>query len=86
MNAKEFEDLIDRHGEDFSCWPDVLREAAATLLVSSPAARALLEEARFIRDVLSAPPVCAPMGLADRIFAAARLSEDAAAHGVVADT
>lgn len=71
MNATEFEDLIDRHGEDLSRWPDVKREAAVVLLRCSPAARAVLEEARLIRDALSAPKVLAPAGLADRIFAQA---------------
>lgn len=71
MNVTEFEDLIDRHGEDFSRWPDVKREAAVVLLRFSPAARELMEEARLIRDALSAPKVLAPAGLADRIFAQA---------------
>jgi hypothetical protein len=69
MDAKEFEDLIDRYGEDLSRWPEGLRQPAAVLLVSSQQARAIIEAARFIREALSAPPVRAPAGLADRIFA-----------------
>lgn len=71
MDAKIFEDLLDRHGEDFSRWPDILRDAAAHLLLSSHEARATLAEARFLREALSAPPVLAPAGLVDRIFASA---------------
>lgn len=71
MDVREFEDLIDRLGEDISGWPDVQRQAAVELLSSSSEASALLAEARTLREALSAPPVRAPVGLADRIFAAA---------------
>ena len=71
MDVREFEDLIDRLGEDVSCWPDEQRQGATELLASSPEARALLEEACVLRRALSAPVVRAPAGLADRIVAAA---------------
>jgi hypothetical protein len=71
MDVREFEDLLDRLGEDLSRWPDAQRQAAVDLLSSSPEASALLAHAREMRDALSAPPVRAPAGLADRIFAAA---------------
>lgn len=71
MDVREFEDLIDRLGEDISCWPDGQRQAAVELLASSPEARALLEQARALRQALSAPAVRAPAGLANRIVAAA---------------
>ncbi|WP_315705556.1 MULTISPECIES: hypothetical protein [unclassified Bradyrhizobium] len=71
MDVREFEDLIDRLGEDVSCWPEGQRQIAAELLASSPEARALLEEARALRQALSSPAVRAPAGLADRIVAAA---------------
>jgi hypothetical protein len=71
MDVREFEDLIDRLGEDVSCWPDAQREAAADLLSSSSEAAALMAEARALREALSAPPVRAPAGLTDRILAAA---------------
>jgi hypothetical protein len=77
MDVREFEDLLDRLGEDISRWPDAQRQAAADLLSSSPDASALLAQARELREALSAPPVRAPAGLADRIFAAAsRLKSD----------
>ena len=71
MDVAVFEDLIDRLGDDLSQWPADQRLAAEELLASSAAARALHEEARALRQALKAPPVRAPAGLADRIFAAA---------------
>ena len=79
MDITEFEDLIDRLGEDLSLWPDDRRLAATELLTRSAAAQALLEEARILRRALEAPPVRAPAGLADRIAAAAaKLKSEAA--------
>ncbi len=57
MDVSEFEDLIDRLGEDMSRWPDSQRVAGEELLASSREARTLL--------------VGAPAGLADRIVTAA---------------
>ncbi|MET4386271.1 hypothetical protein ABIB73_002016 [Bradyrhizobium sp. F1.4.3] len=71
MDVTEFEELIDRLGEDLSRWPDDRRLPAEQLLARSSAAQALLEEARALRRALAAPPVRAPAGLADRIVAAA---------------
>lgn len=71
MDVREFEDLVDRLGEDISRWPDAQRRAAADLLSSSPEALALLAQARELREALSASPVRAPAGLADRILTAA---------------
>ncbi|WP_027556716.1 hypothetical protein [Bradyrhizobium sp. Cp5.3] len=79
MDVTEFEDLIDRLGEDLSRWPDDQRLPAEELLACSAAAQSLLEEARTLRSALEAPPVRAPAGLADRIAAAAKkLNSDAA--------
>jgi len=71
MDVTEFEELIDRLGEDLSLWPDDRRLPAQELLAQSAAAQALLDEARPLRQALTAPPVRAPQGLADRIVAAA---------------
>ncbi len=71
MDVREFEDLIDRLGEDLSRWPDAQRLAAEELLASSAEARDLHDDARVLRQVLASPPVRAPAGLADRIVAAA---------------
>ncbi|EJN14881.1 hypothetical protein PMI42_01540 [Bradyrhizobium sp. YR681] len=71
MDVTEFEELIDRLGEDLSLWPDDRRLPAEELMARSSAAQALLEEARALRQALAAPPIRAPKGLADRIVAAA---------------
>ena len=78
MDVSEFEDLIDRLGEDLTCWPDDRRPAAEALLASSSEARALHEEAKALRQILAAPPVRAPAGLADRIAVAAARQKNAA--------
>jgi hypothetical protein len=68
MNVADFEDLLDRLGEDMSSWPLPQREAAAVLLRSSNEARAVLDQAKLLRRALSAPPIRAGAGLADRIM------------------
>ncbi|MET4256572.1 hypothetical protein ABIC09_001503 [Bradyrhizobium sp. S3.12.5] len=78
MDVTEFEELIDRLGEDLSLWPDDRRLPAEELLKRSSAAQALLEEMRALRQALAAPPVRAPAGLADRIAAAAKMKSDTA--------
>jgi hypothetical protein len=71
MDVREFEDLIDRLGDDISRWPAERRQAAVELLASSPEASRLISDARLVREALSSPPVRAPAGLAARIVAAA---------------
>jgi hypothetical protein len=71
MDVGEFEDLIDRLGDDMSRWPDVQRLEAERLLASSCEAQALLEEARTLREVLAGSSIRAPAGLVDRIVTAA---------------
>ena len=78
MDVTEFEELIDRLGEDLSLWPDDRRLPAEELLKRSSSAQALLEEMRALRQALAAPPVRAPAGLADRIAAAAKMKSDTA--------
>ncbi|MES1148372.1 MAG: hypothetical protein ABUL53_04245, partial [Bradyrhizobium guangdongense] len=60
MDVTEFEDLIDRLGEDVSRWPDDRRLPAEQLLSQSSEAQALLAQARELRAALAAPPVRAP--------------------------
>jgi hypothetical protein len=68
MNVADFEDLLDRLGDDMSTWPAPLQQSAADLLRSSDQARLLLEQAKRLRQALSAPPVRATAGLTDRIM------------------
>jgi hypothetical protein len=74
MNVVEFEDWLDRLGEDLSRWPETRRQAAFALLEGSAEARGLLEESVALRRALAAPMVRAPAGLADRIVALAARS------------
>jgi hypothetical protein len=80
MDVSEFEDLIDRLGEDMSCWPEGQRVAADELLASSREARALLADARTLRHALAGPSVRAPAGLAGRIVTAAAKQDAEAPH------
>jgi hypothetical protein len=75
MDVSKFEDLIDRLGEDMSHWPEGQRLAAGELLASSPEARALLADARTLRQSLTRPSLRAPAGLADRIVTAATMPD-----------
>lgn len=71
MNIRTLRDLIDRFGDDLTCWPESDRAAAGDLLAESFDAQVALSDARRLRAVLTAAPIRAPTGLADRIFAAA---------------
>jgi hypothetical protein len=78
MNLADFQDLLDRLGEDLATWPEPQRQAGAVLLDTSEPARRAVEEARLMRQALAAPPVRAPAGLTDRIMQRIR-ERDAAA-------
>lgn len=78
MDVAEFEDLLGRHGENVSLWPDSRRAEAIALLRTSEQARALIADAELLRRALQAEPVRAPEGLVDRIMRKARESDQAA--------
>jgi hypothetical protein len=67
MDITEFEDCLDRFGDDFSQWPAPKRAAGQALLALSSEARGLREEAISLRHALESPLERAPAGLADRI-------------------
>jgi hypothetical protein len=72
MKLEEFEDLLDRFGEDLTVWPASARKAGRELLRNSGDARRIMQEARALRQAMAAAePVRAPAGLADRIVAEA---------------
>ena len=71
MNAVEFEDWLDRLGDDVHRWPEPQRQAALALLEDSAEAQVLLDESWVLRRALAAPKIRAPAGLADRIVAQA---------------
>ena len=77
MRIEEFEDLLDRHGEDVSAWPVSDRDCGLALLCTSQAARDLVEEAQSLRRAFgtdSLPPAVPP-DLADRVIANAIRSQ-----------
>lgn len=68
MDIEEFEDCVDRFGEDPAVWPSPEREQGLALLRDLPAARDIVSQAAFLRTTLTAgAPTRAPAGLADRI-------------------
>lgn len=77
MNIKEFEELVDLHGEDLSEWPQALRVPAMRLLERSGDARKIIDSASRLRELLDiSSSTRAPAGLADRIvMRAAMLAE-----------
>ncbi|MFL9823534.1 hypothetical protein [Rhodoplanes sp. SY1] len=76
MDIDDFEDQVDRWGEDVSAWPEPSRTQALALLKVSAEAREVLAEAKALREALAVrEPVRAPADLADRILAAARATE-----------
>jgi hypothetical protein len=70
MNVADFEDLLERLGDDMSTWPAPQQQSAAALLRSSDEARLVLDEATRLRRVLAAPPIRASAGLTDQIMQA----------------
>jgi hypothetical protein len=68
MDVVEFEDLLDRFGDDLSAWPSDRQSEALLLLAHSDEAKELLREARAMRGLLARPRISAPAGLADRIM------------------
>lgn len=78
MDIPEFEDLLERLGDDLSTWPADRRDQAASLLRSSEQARAALAEAQQLRNALRSISTPAPAGLVDRIMQKVRQSETAA--------
>lgn len=72
MKIEEFEDYVDRFGEDVSSWPSPERERGRALLATSTAAQGVISQAKLLRAAISsAAPMRAPAGLADRIVAKA---------------
>lgn len=72
MTNDDFEDLVDRWGENVSAWPEPQRTAARDLLARSAEARTLLAEAVALRRALAPRDAArAPADLSARILAAA---------------
>jgi hypothetical protein len=72
MDEAQFQDLVDRLGEDLTHWPDAVRTDAEQLLNVSEPARRILGDAIALRAAFaSARPIRARRDLAARILALA---------------
>ena len=71
MELSTFEDLLDLHGGDLARWPFAERAAAATLLSTSPDARALHARMAEIEAVLRRPAAPDAPGAIDGLAARA---------------
>lgn len=70
MDEAQFQDLVDRQGEDLTRWPEAVRAEAEQLLIVSEAARRILDNAIALRTAfVSMRPVRAPKDLVARILA-----------------
>ena len=71
VSPEEFQDLVDRFGEEPSSWPTELREPAEELIDASEEARAIIAQARRLRKQLRNLGPAAPRCIVDRIVAIA---------------
>jgi hypothetical protein len=71
MPLLQFQDLVDRLGDEPAQWPAPDRANAEALLAASAPARQILEEARSLRAALTGPAITAPDGLKQRVLDAA---------------
>ena len=76
ISVEQFQELLDRLGEDLSAWPEELRNQALELLSTSEDARKRLAEAKATADELRATSPKAPKGLVNRILRKAGLPPD----------
>jgi hypothetical protein len=78
MNDTQFQDHLDRFGDDFRVWPAAVRTDAEIFLASSGSAQLRIAEARQIREALTSPDaIRAPTSLKESIFAIAFGQQDA---------
>lgn len=71
MTPEQFQEALDRHGPRLAEWPAAASQAAAELLLVSPAARAALAQAERLDAALSgllSTPRPAPASLKAAIF------------------
>ena len=75
MDVADFQDLLDRLGDDMATWPAPQQESALILLRSSDEARLALEQSKLLRRALSTTPIRARAELTDRIMQATGQAE-----------
>lgn len=70
MDEAQFQDLVDRQGEDLTRWPEAVRAEAEQLLIVSESARRILDNAIALRAAFASTlPIRAPRSLVTRILA-----------------
>ena len=67
MSPQEFQDLVDRYGDDFSEWPQAVLSQARALVRSSEEAQDILEQAKSLKFMLVDMGSQAPRLFADRV-------------------
>lgn len=82
MSEDEFEAMLDRHGGEVAAWPAARRQAAATLLAGSAAARVLLAETAALERMLRADIPAEDSVAAKRMAARAMLAPQASPRGL----
>ncbi len=77
MNLAEFEDLVDRCGEQPAAWPVEVRADALKFLAESNEARDVVAEAAALREMFNRNPATpAPANLGQRIVTLAGRLDD----------
>jgi hypothetical protein len=71
VSPEELQDLVDRFGEDPTAWPLEFREPAEELIDASVEARAIIAQARRLRQQLRNMGPKAPGCIVDRIVSVA---------------
>jgi hypothetical protein len=71
VSPQELQDLVDRFGEDLAAWPTEVRAPAEELLDASVEARAIIAQARRLRQQLRNLGPKAPDCIVDRIVSIA---------------
>ncbi|MGU9982421.1 hypothetical protein ACJ4V0_20500 [Phreatobacter sp. HK31-P] len=81
MQRLDFQDALDRFGDDLSRWPAAERVLGEAMLRDDPTARRLIEDARLLKSLITTTStIRAPAGLADRIVSLARETAPALPH------
>lgn len=71
MTPQEFQDLVDRLGEDIQEWPKSVVGEARRLVAASDEAQDILEQAERLRRMLTDMGHQAPCFFADKVVAVA---------------
>ena len=68
FSPSEFQDLVDRYGEDFSKWPADMGLSGEAMVDDNEIAQTIIEQAEKIRVMMQAMGSKAPSCFSDRII------------------